>query len=616
MNFIHSFFNMMCPFKLYDFVNMSSNSITSYFNLFSIMLFMCSGLYYFIKLEYIGKSCLKIIQLTKSSNLESIQSIYCLKELWKEYKQTLVFEIEDKNYSGQDAASFFSAGRIIDRCLNLRYWTMLPGTFVGIGILGTFVGLTYGVGNFDTGSTEAIRSSISQLLAGMNTAFSTSVWGMLLSLLFSFIEKLCFRRFEKKSQMLVKNFDNIFKISLLQEKNILQKEHSEMIRLNIQSSLNDLFVLNENGEETRPAYILRDILEEAKKQSHSMSNFSTDLSEAIGEVVSRPINGALERLSQAIEELRSEKNQGVQEMSEMIVCRLEESIKSLLSNMHQEVSGSTQVQLQKLAELMANSGSAMERVPKDLLSAIETFREQIGEMGKTMREASEHSLDLAQKTSLNISGTIDDTSSRLVSAVALLDEAVSRSSASLDERTAQTVIGYEEMTNSMKEMANKFENILETAASIQSRFNDTAVNLNQSMSLTVDMVKKIEFSMESLKDIQKESIGAISDLRSENSLMAAKRKEMAEQVTSNLVRLENLHKEYVDKFQIIESGLKSIFQEIQKGLTDYQNGVQKNLNDTLSSFSDKLSSAVTGLANAVEEIEEVVDKIKASFSKA
>ena len=577
---------------------------------------MCSGLYYFIKLEYIGKSCLKIIQLTKSSNLESIQSIYCLKELWKEYKQTLVFEIEDKNYSGQDAASFFSAGRIIDRCLNLRYWTMLPGTFVGIGILGTFVGLTYGVGNFDTGSTEAIRSSISQLLAGMNTAFSTSVWGMLLSLLFSFIEKLCFRRFEKKSQMLAENFDNIFKISPLQEKNILQKEHSEMIRLNIQSSLNDLFVLNENGEETRPAYILRDILEEAKKQSHSMSNFSTDLSEAIGEVVSRPINGALERLSQAIEELRSEKNQGVQEMSEMIVCRLEESIKSLLSNMHQEVSGSTQVQLQKLAELMANSGSAMERVPKDLLSAIETFREQIGEMGKTMREASEHSLDLAQKTSLNISGTIDDTSSRLVSAVALLDEAVSRSSASLDERTAQTVIGYEEMTNSMKEMANKFENILETAASIQSRFNDTAVNLNQSMSLTVDMVKKIEFSMESLKDIQKESIGAISDLRSENSLMAAKRKEMAEQVTSNLVRLENLHKEYVDKFQIIESGLKSIFQEIQKGLTDYQNGVQKNLNDTLSSFSDKLSSAVTGLANAVEEIEEVVDKIKASFSKA
>ena len=40
MNFIHSFFNMMCPFKLYDFVNMSSNSITSYFNLFSIIYFI------------------------------------------------------------------------------------------------------------------------------------------------------------------------------------------------------------------------------------------------------------------------------------------------------------------------------------------------------------------------------------------------------------------------------------------------------------------------------------------------------------------------------------------------------------------------------------------------
>ena len=51
----------------------------------------------------------------------------------------------------------------------------IPGVMTGLGILGTFIGLSFGLQNFNTESAEAITNSIAPLMDGIKIAFHTSI---------------------------------------------------------------------------------------------------------------------------------------------------------------------------------------------------------------------------------------------------------------------------------------------------------------------------------------------------------------------------------------------------------------------------------------------------------
>ncbi len=63
------------------------------------------------------------------------------------------------------------------------------GTSVSLGVLGTFIGLSVGLADLNVGDTDALRTGIDGLLSGMKVAFYTSVFGVLLSLLWTFYDK-------------------------------------------------------------------------------------------------------------------------------------------------------------------------------------------------------------------------------------------------------------------------------------------------------------------------------------------------------------------------------------------------------------------------------------------
>ena len=118
-----------------------------------------------------------------------------LKKAWQEFKESLVIPERRKVvYKTNESSLFFSEDRLLGQSLNLRFWNSVPALLVGLGILGTFVGLVWGLIPFsgiDFQQTEEIRKAIEKLLSGVSTAFVTSVWGMLVSLLFNGVEKLC-----------------------------------------------------------------------------------------------------------------------------------------------------------------------------------------------------------------------------------------------------------------------------------------------------------------------------------------------------------------------------------------------------------------------------------------
>ena len=89
-----------------------------------------------------------------------------------------------------DANEIFTDDRLAPGLSSNRIFQALPGIMTGLGVLGTFVGLQLGIGGLDLQDLKKLETSIVPLIQGCAVAFSTSVWGVGASLLFSFFEKI------------------------------------------------------------------------------------------------------------------------------------------------------------------------------------------------------------------------------------------------------------------------------------------------------------------------------------------------------------------------------------------------------------------------------------------
>ncbi len=88
-----------------------------------------------------------------------------------------------------DAAEIFSDEVLGPGLSSSRLFQVVPGTLTGLGVLGTFVGLQLGIGGLNLDNLQQLDKSIVPLIQGCAVAFSTSVWGVVASLVFSLVEK-------------------------------------------------------------------------------------------------------------------------------------------------------------------------------------------------------------------------------------------------------------------------------------------------------------------------------------------------------------------------------------------------------------------------------------------
>ena len=76
---------------------------------------------------------------------------------------------------------------LLDRIGSAHYNGVVSATMSGLGILGTFLGLTLGMIHFSGNDIFTISDNIGPLLEGMKVAFHTSVYGIFFSLVFNFV---------------------------------------------------------------------------------------------------------------------------------------------------------------------------------------------------------------------------------------------------------------------------------------------------------------------------------------------------------------------------------------------------------------------------------------------
>ena len=408
--------------------------------------------------------------LEKATN--SDDTLNALKEtkiasIAESYAETICIDITERKQTNTPALEIFSE---FSTCsahkINLRLLDTAAGTLVGLGLLGTFLGLTLGIKDFDSSSTQNIQKSIQLLLSGMGTAFITSLVGMLLSMIYSFCDKYWRNRLSKHLHVLTKKLDSLYYIddrtlddlneqALAKSIASTMKEVVEHEMRSVVNALNEkLTYNNESGEATTIANAIREILKENQEQSKALKSFSTDLAielnNGFDEVLSRQmqqnilplmenVDATTKAIVEHIDQMASLVSSPATDMIHTVVDELKNSMSEMMKEFSSGLSGSATNELETLAHQLGTAAQSMADFPNNMAHISSTLQVTIEEVKNAVSEISHTSANANSTAMQQMQEQITFATSAISAAIAEVKDVMSGISQSSQEQSNQMV---------------------------------------------------------------------------------------------------------------------------------------------------------------------------------
>ncbi len=395
-----------------------------------------------------------ILASLKETNIAPIVNTYC---------KTINIETKKGKKSNIPASEFINDLSIC-KCdkLNLRLLDTASGTLVGLGLLGTFLGLTWGIHGFDSSNTERINESIQGLLSGMSTAFLTSLVGMFTSIIFSIVDKAFRHRLYKYTKELTDNIDSVYYIDditlvYINQLNVVDKLYYALkndFQQQITTIVDKLTYNNADGQNVSIGNAIREILTENTKQSKALMSFSTDLAmelnQGFDETLSRqmqqkivPLMESVDATTKAviehIDKMADTVSSPATDMMQNVVDELKQSMQSLINEFSTGLSSSATSELENLATQLSTATQAMADFPKNMENISATLQVTIEEVKHAISEISNTSANANSTAMQQMQEQITYATGAISNAITEVKEVMSGISQSSQEQSNQMV---------------------------------------------------------------------------------------------------------------------------------------------------------------------------------
>ena len=487
-------------------------SISSVTSLIAIGVIACAIIFFLLENRKISKIVDALQETLNSDNkLENLRQS-TLQSIVEQYEATFNVSVNDKKMTNIPASEFFNAESISSsNNINLRLLDTASGTLVGLGLLGTFLGLTIGISGFDSSNSDNIQSSIQGLLSGMGTAFITSLAGMGFSIVYlSFIDKPLRNKFAKLIHQLTDKLDAdnyIDDIALMQiNQQTMMDEMFAKVKETISSetattneALSNLAGMltysTEDGHSSTVGLAIREVLGENQQQSKALKSFSTDLAGAIDNVFNTALENQLsdkiiplmnnvdattKAIIDHIDSMAASVANPATDMMEKIVDELKNTMSNMVEEFRQNMSQSATAELEKLAVSLGAASQAMGTFPQEMDNISSTLQTTITEVKQAIAEISQTS---AQSNS---------------SAMQQMQEQIAYATTSISNAITEVKQVMSEITTSSQMSSNEIVSRLTAASEQMGKFMETslsqvAANLKSSVqSITDEVTSKQE----------------------------------------------------------------------------------------------------------------------------
>lgn len=556
--------------------------------------------------------------------------------LWSEFNESLVESSDGTRlYNTIDAGVFFNTDTLARGISENRLIAALPGILTAVGLLGTFLGLQFGLGSlqFEFDSMEDAHKSIEPLIGGAAVAFSTSVWGIVASVAFNMLEKALENHLQKRIWDLQNRIDGLFPRAIA-EQALLEIQHHE-----------------KESEDT-----LKGLAEQiGDRMQLAMVDFSARFQEDFRET----INPAIQGLIQATNDMANRQHSGTAEVLTQLIEEFVESVGTMGEQQRRNLetaSSSVNDGVQRL-------GVSIDQFMEQLGTQLHTWHDQEAQRNQHVDAEIKRLQDSWGESTQLLLGSLQDTLGRFEESDStrahLMDEQVSKMSSqwsttltqflnqiegqlttwttnadqlrdSVDNQLAssKTLIqqGHrlaERSEQSQDQMRALSEDIATAAGLLESTANHLSgfaeMIESSSSSIGDSIVKASELSRSSSAQT-KEVVQKLSDvaddftrLKGELTNVAEHLHQSAETSRQTFSGMKDTQKQFLAD---LSSGLEDLQSQVASLMSDYADRVQaqtiermQTWNAQTKSFSDTLRDSISTMNDIVSEIHDRIDRI-------
>lgn len=304
------------------------------------------GFIYFIYLFFIKHNAYYVSCKFKTNYQELVLGL-------KEYINNNSLSIGDTTKANGSADDFLKDYTSNIRNTNLS--SIASGIFPTLGILGTFISIAFSMPDFSSGTSSALEKEISLLLGGVGTAFYVSIYGIFLSIWWTFFEKFGMSRFEHDCFVISENTKTFFwtkidieSISIKSNLENFQKMTAIFEQISSKSILDNI---SETIE--KRVVLLENILEKERELSSTISNNIKN-----NEELSTAIKTMTENISSSITSFEIQKQ------------------------LHQKTTEDLNLNVNNLNKSLENlSAKNLEDIYINIIKSIETMKNEIDKIG-------------------------------------------------------------------------------------------------------------------------------------------------------------------------------------------------------------------------------------------
>ena len=523
------------------------------------------------------------------------------KRLEQNYSSYHVCKIED--YLNQE---------LIEALADKNLMSIIPGILTGLGILGTFIGLTHGLQFFSTKTADEMMDSIAPLMEGIKVAFHTSIYGMASSLAFNSVYK---NTLEAAYDSL-DDFQSTFKkyVSPDNESDgisqLIYSQHKQADAV-VDPIVNAVQTMNENIEK---------ILSIQKLQHDEISRMPEELGEMLGKRLGEIMIPQFQNANQSLETF-------AENISAIQVSGMGNLVNSFVSQMNDSLAG----RFTERSEVI-NQTSELQKQNNEYVQ--ELFI-RLGEMTVDTKKISELNSETVSKMSENVQ-TMRNIQGRLLQNFSAVTEILDTNKQTVQEqhKYMEMLVEHQEKAGQVTQtFTRSISQELERLENLQNGLLENAKSGLETLSQSANEYNR------ALSEEAKKNFGEITEISNtfrvntsreiENSYRHA---QLQNQELSEAVKKE-INSIHLQSQELSEAARKEI--DSVKGQLDATNNemfmaskelglVTKQLNEqsqeslvsTFKVFDEELAKITTHLSNTIKDVESTTEQVPKVVSAA
>ncbi len=642
------------------FIKFMTAFASSFWNWLFIVAFIGAGLYFYR--QFMARISGKINQLEQSKaildkyNAENIHFNYepfkaevkkdeLLAGPWAKYEKTILVDVHHNPsmvYSTVDAEEYFNAANLSGG-MNVSYLSGFAGVFTGIGILGTFLGLTVGLAGIDTTSTNTLSSSISSLLSGMSTAFVTSLFGIVCAIPCGYFYSKQMETFRGKVAQVAEQLDSIFVRKNLEAIMMDQVAENQAQRVALESLSTDMAnaicgqlpdILGRiadridsslQGNLGNLSTKLDAQSSELQKQTTHLANVDKALSggalSTISDVFKGATEGGMADLNGSLTILATNLNGVAKKLDEMIKLYKktgDDANKEMITAVKNAVEQLNQTTKDIMGSLTEEMDANIAKMTASMNSMKTTVEEICNKMGKQYRDISSDT----GNTIITVNNTIEELMTKLSEQMEKMQEMLNKH----EEKFQKTLDDMKKAVDSSSvvvdkagEAAKTFDQTidhtserLETAATTAANaIEGSAEPLKAAVQPLQQSIAEMADNMKTLKAYNENTVATMEQMKS----MVHDSEEASRDIQNALQVAENFWKAYETHFNGVNEGMARIFKQLEEGLDGYNRVTNEGLEKKLQLFDKSMATAIGKLAALHQEQNELLDDLNDALNR-